>query len=263
MTINDGIRFVFDNCSSDEMGVMMVNSIGSTSMSGGDEKTNIITSKSPFKETHDLHYVSYDEPLQFTIILLKTDETYINADDERRIKKWLCKKTWGWLQIDQDDLSDVFYQVLIHSPEKINIGAYSGGLQFTVQSNCHHAWSRLYKKVYKTASGTLNVNLNFNFDYDEYILYPQLSIKSLSPTAQNITIKNNTTNETLSISGCTLNEEILIDCKTDQLKSSTNRVLLNDWNKNMVSMIEGVNNINLTGNFQVEISYRLPIRVGG
>lgn len=262
MTINDS-NILFDSQTSEEHGVMMVYSVGSVAKSGGDEKSNIVLTKNSFKETHDLHYISYDEPLTFSIILVKTDNSYIDSNDERRLNKWLCKPSWKWLQIDQTDLSEIYYYCIINNPEKVDISGYNGAIKYDVTCDCHHAWSRLYKKPYTTVNGTLTVNLNHSFDYDEYILHPQLIITSLSSIAQTISIKNNTTNETLSLEECVLNEQITIDCKNDKLSSSTDRVLISKWNKSGISFIDGNNQLVLTGDFKVEFQYRLPIRIGG
>lgn len=260
-TINSGSRFTFANQLSDEFGVFMVTSLGSDSSTGADETRSIVTSKTHYKDTFNLHYLTEDNPLEFERVIIKMDESFINAHEERVLKKWLLKNKREWFQVVQDDLFDIFYYGVITKVEKIDVGGYTGGLKFYFVADSSHAWSSLNKHDYKSTT-ELNESITLEFDYDEYVLYPQIIIKSLSSTPQTIVIKNNTTNETISIKECTLNEEILVDCKEDRIKSSNNRVLIDSWNRHMISMVEGKNDITLNGNFELEIRYRLPIRVG-
>lgn len=259
-TIN-GVRFIFADKVSDEFGVFMVTSLGSTNSTSADESRTLITSKTHYRDTFNLHYVNDDKPLEFERIIVKSDGTYINAFEERALKKWLLKNRREWFQVHQDDMFDVYYYVVITKAEKIDVGAYNGGMKLYFEADSSHAWGNLNKLNY-ICTNTCDKSIALNLDYDDYVLYPQLVIKSLSPTPQTISIENNTTGETLSIGECSLNEEILIDCKEDQIESSTNRVLIDKWNRHMVSMIDGINNFVLNGNFELEIRYRLPIRVG-
>lgn len=259
MTINE-FRYLFANEVSDEYGVFMC-TIGSDNSSSNDEETNIITSKTPFKETWDFHYLEDSAPLQFPITIAKQDGTYFDANEERSIKKWMCKKQREWLQIDQEDLSDVFYYCILTNPQKVDVGRRSAGLQFSVNCDCGHAWSGLKTKRYSTVGGTLTFNFNNIVDYDDYILSPTIII---TPTVNGtVNITNTTTNESIIITNCVTTETITISCKTDKIKSSSDRIMLNDWNKNTISLREGNNSLVLTGNFQMEMQYRLPVRVGG
>lgn len=262
MTINDGYKFIYANNSSDEFNVMLCQIGSNTGNSTNDEKTKIITSKSPFKDTWDLHYVENTEELQFKIIICDKDGKYIDSFKQRELKRWLCKNDKRyWLQIDQVDLADVYYYCIISNPNPINASKYTIGLEFDVICDSSHAWSNLYKKTYETIGNTLNFEFNNIADFDDYILYPTAIITSYGNG--NISIKNNTTGDSVIINNCKTNEVIIIDSKNDNIESNLNRMLLDDWNKNVVELIAGVNDITLTGNFTMKLEYRLPIRVGG
>ena len=258
MTIKE-MRILFANEVSDSYGVFK-GYIGSINEDSNDEEASLVTTTNHFKDTWDFHYKNKANPLQFTITLIKSDGTYFDSHEERSLKKWLVKEKREWLQIDQDDLSGVYFYCHLINPRKVNVATNTAGLQFQVICNSGFAWSDLKKKKYTSVS-SLNFNLNNVVDFDDYIIYPQIKISVNSGAT--ISIKNNTTNELLSISGCTVGEVINIDCGKDKLKSSTNRILLSSWNKQMLSIIEGLNSFTLTGDFSVEIVYRLPIRVGG
>ena len=258
MTIKE-MRILFAGQTSDEYGLFKgwIESINGDS---NDEESVLITTTNSFKDTWDFHYKNKANPLQFTITLIKSDGTYFNSYEERAIKKWLVKDKREWLQIDQDDLGEVYYYCHLINPQKVNVGAETCGLQFSVICDSGHAWSDLKKKSYKSTT-TLNFNINDVIDYGDYIIYPKIKFKVNGGIT--VSIKNNTTNEILTISDCTVGETIEIDCGKDKLKSSLNRVLLDSWNKQMISIISDLNSFTLTGNFDLDITYRLPMRVGG
>ena len=262
MTINEGVKFIFDGQYSDQYGVEIASALGSTSRSSSAENRNIITTKNSFSNLFNFHGVTYDSPLQFDIIIYNTDGTWIDAYKERHLKKWLLKNKRCWLQIEQDDLSDIEYYVVANSIEVIDVGTYSGGMKISFSCDSPWAWSGLKKKTYTTIDGTLTFNFNSVVDFDEYILYPQLTI--VSNAIQTIKIKNNTTSETIEISDCTVGEIIYLDCNSDKIKNSNNAVMLDRWiGKQTIGFIEGLNSISLTGDFSMTVQYRLPIRVGG
>jgi phage-related protein len=259
MTIYDS-NFIYANRTSEEFGVILCD-IGTVNTESNDEESQIITSTTPFIDTWNFHGLEKTAPLQYKLTICNKDGSFIDSYKERDLKKWLCKKKRFWLQIDQDDMYDIFYNCIFINPRKISIGKYSGGMTFDVICDSGHAWSSLKQKTYTTSSGTLTFNLNNSNDYDEYELKPLFEITPL--INGNLSITNNTTNNTLTLNNCVTSESIIIDNLKNIIKSSSGRVLLDDWNKKFIYLKNGINNITLTGNFSIKISYRLPIRVGG
>lgn len=258
MTISD-CRILYANQSSDEFGTFRGH-IGNINTETNDEETTIIQSKNRFKDTWDFHGLEQSKPLQFKLTIIKSNGEFIDANDQRALKKWLCKDTFNWLQVEQEDISNIFYYCIITNPRPISVGAYTGGIEFTVTCNSGFAWSDLIVRNYK-CNDTLTFNHNIFADYDDYIVRPVITIK---PTANgNIFIKNNTTNQTVTIKDCVTTEVITIDSNKDILESSNGRALLDSWNKIFLELVSDVNNIELTGNFEITIQYRLPVRIGG
>lgn len=254
------MRILFAGQTSDEFGTFK-GYIGSVEGSSNDEESELITTTNSFKDTWDFHYKKKSAPLQFPITLIKSNGTYFDANEERAIKKWLVKEKREWLQIDQDDLSDIFFYCHLINPRKVDVAGNSAGIQVTCVCDSPFAWSGLKKKTYTTASGTLTFNFNGVFDFDDYILNPTLIIK---PTQNGLVkIKNNTTNQTIEIANCVNTETITLECGLDRIQSSSGRAIVSDWNKNIISISEANNQITLTGNFSMLVQYRLPIRVGG
>jgi hypothetical protein len=140
----------------------------------------------------------------------------------------------------------------------LNVSSYTGAMKVTFQWDAPWAWSDIKKKSY-ICNSTLNLGLNLDIDFDQYLIQPTLQIKALANGI--INIKNTTTNETIEFTGCVANEEIILECDSDKIVSSQGNII-SRWNKNTISLKQGINNIVLTGNFSMTMSYRLPIRVG-
>lgn len=257
MTINDGFRFIYANQSSDEFGVFK-GSFGNDTDSN-DEASSLITSKTMFQEKWSLHGIEGSEPLKFKLTIAKSDGTYFDAYEERAIKKWLCKKKRHWLYIDQDDLANVGYYCILLNPQKVSVGLKSAGISFDVICDSNHAWSDLRTQRKLSSDGTFQ--FIYHSDFDEDVLAPVFTITPL--TDGNIKIENKTTKEEVSINNCITTEIITMDCENEIIESSTGRVLLDNWNRRFLQIIEGVNVIELTGNFVLDMEYRLPVRVGG
>lgn len=262
-SINSGINCIFANESTEEHSVIMCSGFGSTSRTGNNESRTLVTSKNIQGELFNFHGVKYDSPLTFDIILVNVDYNYngiyIDAYKERELKKWLLKDDRYWFSVEQDDLANIEYYCTCSKCEILDCGSYSGALLCTFECDTYHAWSNLISKTYTTSNNTYNTKLNMDIDFDKYCVYPSLQIKSLG--SGDISIANSTTSEIISITGCVTNEQIVLECVNDVV-SSTSSNIIGRWNKNTISLVEGLNNLVLTGNFSLTISYRLPIRVG-
>jgi len=259
MTIGNG-RFIYANESSDKYGVILC-SIGSINTESNEESSTVITSKTALQKKTDFHALQYNEPLRFTITVVKQDGNLMDSYDERKIKKWLCKSEQNWLQIDQEDLHNVWYNCILNNPRKDNIAKKTGGITFNVECDWGGAWTSRYQKSYKTVNNYLQFSFPFSSDFERDILAPFMKITSLSDG--DITIRNMTSNQSFILKNCKANEIIIFDNDNHIFETSELRVLLDDWNKQFFELVEGNNIIELHGNFQMDLEYRLPIRVGG
>lgn len=258
MTINEQ-NFIYANESSEKYGVILC-TFDTATTDTNDEETNIITSTTPYKDTWDFHILEKAEPLQFSLTIAKKNGTYFDAYELRAIKKWLCKGNRNWLQIDQQDISNAYYNCILTNPRPVDVGMRNAGLQFNVTCDAPYAWSELKDKSYSCAT-TKQILINIDADFDNYVVYPILTIK---PSANgNISIKNISINKEIVLNNCLSTETIYFDCRNYKIKSSNGRVILDNWNKNNLGFRDGNNSLTLTGAFVLQIQYRTPIRIGG
>lgn len=259
MIINEAHKFTFANKHCDLYNVIFAD-IDSINEETSGETSEILLSTTPLKDTWDIHGVIKSEPLNFKQTIIKADYGYFDANEVRDIKKWLCRTSFDWLRIEQDDLMNVNYYCVINDIKTINAGRRTVGLELNITCNSPYAWSEL-KKINSVVAGTEDVLVKINSDFDKYTIYPILTVTSIGDGS--ISIKNNNTNKTVIFENCTNEEIITMDCRNYKIKSSKNRLMLDSWNKNVLGLLEGDNYLTFDGNFEVKIEYRLPLRVGG
>lgn len=237
-------------------------SINNINTDSNDEESSPIMSTTPYKDTWDYHGMEKSAPLQFTLTIAKKEGGFFDAYELRSIKKWLCKGTRNWLQVDQDDISSAFYYCTISNPRSVSVGLLNAGLEFQIICDSMYPWSKLFgkNKTY-TSTTTSSYSIYLDTDFDKYIVKPLIII---TPKANgDISIINEANDINVSFTNCIANEVISLDCRTFKIKSSTGRVMLDNWNKNVLELKDGNNKINLSGNFTMQVLYRLPIRIGG
>lgn len=257
-TIN-GLNCVFANQSSEEFSVKM-GFIGGGGRDTNDEQFNVIQTKNVLQEVFNYHGKTNTEPLKFKITFFDANGEYLDADRQEDLKNWLIRDDFSWLIVDQDDLYDKQFRATAISAGMEDVGMRNAGLTIEFTCDCNHAWTGLRSKPYSSTT-TSTYQFTNVAKYNNYILYPQLTI---TPKANgNISIKNNTTNKTMTINNCLSTETIYVDCKNGMIKSTSGRNLLNDFNKTYLSFKQGNNSITLTGNFDVKMEYRFPVRIGG
>jgi len=258
MTIQ-GMNFVYDGVSSDIYDVIMVDFESPTP--SNDEETSLLTGKSTSGDRWDLYGVEYASPLTSSITIINNDSTYIDTEKQVALKKWLCKNRYGWFQVEQEDMADIYYRCIFNNPKIYNLGRRNAGLIFTMTCDAPYAWSAEFNRKFSVLESTGTFTFNHTSDFDEYILRPVVTITSNTNGSIEI-INTSDHSRTVKVDNCVVGEVITIDGLNDKISSSNGRVVINSWNKNFLELIEGKNNLSIKGKCSVNLSYRLPRRVG-
>jgi hypothetical protein len=155
MTIQE-MDFIFDNEPSEFYDVMLCNF--DTQSPSNDEEVELLTDKSYARDEWELLGVNPSNPLKFSMTIAKKgDDKYFTSYDQRAIKKWLMLYTrYAWLQVVQDDLSEIHYKCLITFSEMVDVGGRNAGMKFNVTCNSTMAWSpeELRRYVVSDSIGT-------------------------------------------------------------------------------------------------------------
>lgn len=258
-SINDGVDIIYGNHNNAEFGVKLATAFSSTTRSGNVETREIITSYNPSNKTFGFHGIKYNSPNTFDLILYNEDGTFIDVDQERQLKKWLMTSKYNWLDVNQDSLNAISYYCIATQCTILDVGAYSGAMLVSFQTDSNSAWSNMNTKQY-SVSGTQSFKLYMDTDYDDELILPTVTI---IPTSNgNISIKNVTRNEEIIINNCVLGEVIILDSFSGKISTTSNDLLIDRWNKRYLKLQDEYNNILLTGDFNLTIQYRQQIRVG-
>jgi phage-related protein len=255
-----GYRFTYANQSSETYGVIKCD-IDSIDTSSNDEESSLITSTTAFKKTWDIHGIKKEAPLQFKLTVCQPNGDFIDTYKERELKGWLCKNSYNWLTVDQEDFNNIAFYCQMSNPQKVNVARDTAGISYSVTCDSQFAWTNLKSKSYSTVNGDLGFNMNLQMDFDEDEISPVITI---TPSSNgNIFIANTTIGQIVKIENCVTNEVIVLDGNNGKIKTSIGGVLLDRWNKQFLTLRNGKNNLDLTGNFTMKLEYRLPIRIGG
>jgi hypothetical protein len=259
MTIQE-MNFIFDNEPSEFYDVMLC-TFDSSNSSSNDEETEIVTVKTNGNDRFRLADVKYSNPLKFTLTIAKVDGSFIDSHEQRRIKKWLCKRNrYCYFLICQDDMDLIQYRCIMTFNSMVDVGRRNAGMSFDVICDAPYAWSsNIYYKVISTSTNTLKIYSDSDFDD---VMLPTTTKITVNGTG-NIKITNTSTNEYVEITDCTVGEIITLDGDNEIIESSTNRLILDKWNMEFLELQDGNNNLTIEGNCKVEITYRYPRRVGG
>ena len=264
MTIKE-CKITYAGKSISEVGSLVVD-INGINTDSNDEESDIILSTTPYSNQWRNHGTEKSNPLSFSITVSLDNGDLIDAQTERKLKKMLIKNKFYWLNINQEDMTDIEYYCKFTNPQKVNAGKNSCGIQFTCTCNAGHAWSK--ERIHNFTSNSAMVatvkNLTLDIDFDEYSVYPIFEVTMTG--AGSFSVGNSATSEYTRIDNCTLNEIITIDCNNDILISSTGRNVVNDFyldDVEFISLVEGLNTLSFKGLCTIKMKYRLPIRVGG
>jgi len=158
----NGLSFIFDGIPSENFGLNIYNFDSDGGLKEGNGNSVEINQDWLFRRTSPYLYgVMQNKPMEFDITFGSTNA--VCADDKAIIFGWLFgHQQYKKLQIVQDDLSEVYFNVVFTEMRNDYIGntAYA----FTAHAVCDAPWSWSFDKVYEQTF----VNAQANFEFDIY-----------------------------------------------------------------------------------------------
>ena len=197
--------------------------------------------------------------LEYPVKFLTTDLEELTAQDLRSIGKWLFgKRQYGKLQIMQYDMSDVIYDCFLTNPKIIRIGNLVRGV--SAICHCRSAFGYTSPKSYTYTTSFRHNNASDDTGYT----YP-ITIITADVFGGDITITNTTDNSRQTIfTGLSANEILTIDNSLQIVTSSTGLRRLSNFNKKFFRLMNGVNNITLSGAIaSMKLTYADARKIGG
>lgn len=221
----------------------------------------------------------YDEVLEFEISLIRDPCKIVNVGDDRftrsqisEINAWLTSPRFPQLlhftynDNDLKDDMDVFYFATF---TQVNASAYGDiyALKYTVTCNAPFAFSNeIIRTISSNYSNGGELRIFNTSDEQEINIFPVVVI---NPTATGkVTIENRTQGKSVTID-CLRDNIVTIDNDKLRISDSTGKLIkLHDLGLDDVgslywfSLSYGINDIYITGDAEITISYREPRKVG-
>jgi len=213
---------------------------------------------------------SFETPLSFDFTVGSFDP--IIGIDRSLIERWLLgRNTYLPLQICQDDISSVYFNVIFTSAKNKYIGNIHQGI--TLNAECDAPFGFTEEKTYScTVDGDGSItNSTFNFDNqsdDTDYLYPSIVFQT-NDIGTSVSLTNNTDEgRSFAFGGIgydpiSVNETITVNNYNQTIVSDSGLRRLSKFNKKWFRLLPGINSLTLVGGLlSFQIVYKFARKIG-
>lgn len=250
-----GYTFMFNNIPSEVYNLYISSPDGGMIETTGAGDIELLTQQVFRNPKPYLLGVQQSPVLSFDVQFTSPDELMV--EDIRIIQAWLFGQSgYQKLQIQQQDMQDIYFNCFLTSPKIIKSGNMIKGIAGTVVCDSPFAWA-FPKTTTKNYTSSANETFILNNTSDNsYYTYPTI-IATVDIYGGTFSITNNTDNgRVFSFTGLSQTEVLTIDNERCIITSSTGLRRLSHFNKNWFRLLRGVNNLTILGNVsQVKITY--------
>jgi len=262
-----GSSFIFNGIPSENYGIKIISfqkTSGVTTSSAGNEVE--IIEKRIYRRPTSFHFGnSPTNPLTFTLEL--GYENFVSATDRSNVEKWLLgQNTYKKFQVDQDDVAEIFWNVIFTSAEIIYVGRKQVGM--TLSAQCDAPWAYTFPQSF-SYDFTPDAVQSFDFEFynssdNNNYLYPTIEF-TLNSLGSDFTLTNTTDDGRQFIfTGLSADEGITVNNSLQTLSSTTGLYRLSYFNKNWLRFLPGLNSLHITSAISfVEFTYSFARAVGG
>ncbi len=240
------------------------------------ETSTFLNREAVVSETYDgrykrVHRYKYNESFSPKFTFMKKDFGNFTMDEVRQVIKWLTSTdTTALLDVYYDDSNVVAWSAIGGWTE---ISTYklannrTVGIVATFEAVTPYAMSDLYSTEPKTITSTGTITINVDTD-DNKPVYPRVTIQANNASIKFINkhtdfFNVSKTYNSISLSNNTIGEKIVVDGANKLITTTTaNRKFGDDFNWTWLALHDGKNEITVTGNCTVEISYREIRKIG-
>lgn len=272
-------EFIFDNISSKEYDLMICSfDGGQNGEATAGNQIEFTTFKAPGSNKWLKTSTTYQEQLSFTFQLCKNPYVSREPFSERELAffmRWLVRKDFRDLQFVQQGYEPIHYHCQLNA-ERYLIGGECYGLTLTAVCDAPYGWSdEITCHISSSSAATYKL---YDSSDELGVIYPDVEIVSKADN-QDITISNEMTGTQTIILNCKKGEQILLsedkiasssECiptehtspEQDGGYSGTHSTFFNDFNWEWFAIgntwNNRVNEITVTGNCDVQLSWRAP-----
>jgi len=176
------------------------------------------------------------------------------------------------LQICQDDISNIYFNVIFKSAQNTFIGNVQQGITLSAQCDAPYGFTEEKTTSYSVDGDGLVTNTTFNFDNqsdDTDYLYPTLSFKT-NDIGTTVALTNNTDESRKFEFGgdgydpISPNETLTVNNYLQTISSDSGLNRLSRFNKKWFRLLPGLNSLTLVGGLSsFSIQYEFAKKIGG
>lgn len=252
-----GYNFIYDGIPSQAYGLRIVSFESSSYRYAGGSSMELITDRAARSLRTKILQSVPSEPLKFDMEI--ACENHLSMAQSLYVKNWLFGHLgYKKLQILREDMMDYYFNCIFNDPEDIQING-NNGWKFTVICDAGGAWENPRAFHYEDNPATVIINnRSNNHDYT----YPDVSFV-VSADGADVSIVNKDDNgREFKFTGLNADEKITIDGETKIIKSD-NANRLSNFNKNFLRLVQGTNNLEISGISSLDITIHNFRRLGG
>lgn len=274
--------FNFDGIGSEQYGLVMGWEGGESDVSTGIEREIIKGDVNMARHKANQYGTTYTSVIPIQFIILHNDGSLFTQAESRMINKWFTADTYKPLHFNTaDDTENITYYVICTSiVDKIYNGHNAKELTFECDSPFGYAPKIQYKIKTTNGSGSKKI---MNTSDDGYYS-PTLLIMTDEDYDGNVEIKNVTDNDSVMVINMqdipiVDGKKILnINCSLMQITDGNNKIVpayklgweislnesepIQSMDKYWLRLVEGMNQIDITGNCELKLTCQFPRKVG-
>lgn len=257
MSISSSLHFTYDGISSEEMGLLNVNTKGGlyTEPFLASRSINEITVRGKRKP----YFVdTIEEPLTFSFSFL-FNEGY-NTEKIRKVTRWL-KQSYYKPLIFSDSPERVFYCLCVDESQLIHNGLQQGYVELTMRCDAPHSYSPFYTSpIYDS---TVESIIEFQNNSDD-ILLPEISIEKINSAGDISIINLSNAGEEMTFTDLGDTEQLYVDCENEYIETDAPMIYRYDNHNGyyLELLPQSINRLSLVGDFKIQFRYRYIILQG-
>lgn len=256
---------VYDGTSSSMWDLVLV----SMNSSGEDQSDNVefelMTTRAHGSSKNNLYGVNQNNVLKYQLKLMRINNKYIDRFTVNEIVSWLASlgsTEYKKLFLKQKDMYDTYYNCKITSIKNVSYNGKVYGFVIEIECDSQYAWQTERTKKFGSITGIKNITfVNKSADIND--LYPKFKI-TMGKNGGDFYIKNLSNNGyTMSFSELLAGEVLEIDCERNVVSSGTGLRRMNNFNKNFLMLVNGVNELEISGDIaSLDMTYQFAKAVG-
>lgn len=257
-------KFIFDNKSSVDMGVILVNFSDEALQEHGVQYKANLQSETLYGYGEPFYYGDTKETEDIVLEVALVDEKGLAKEwtlqERTRIISWLVQDKFKPF-ISEDEPEVIHYLRCVGVKKKFN-SSMRGVLELTMKPSSPYAYTPIVNyelNIKDNQSHSITINNPSNV---AEIYYPQIEVVCLKDGGDMIEIFNTSTQSNpFTISGLKKGEKVIIDGLMKSVFNEEGESRLFDTNRSWISLRAGDNNITVVGECEVIIRCQYPVIV--